>query len=143
MRRSIGTAAAVAVVLATGGMTATAWADESTPSTSGTSATATGTGTGTDQEPDWDARFDRVCKRVDKQLKRAGKVQARLAADASSRGSLAFLQARIDRAEQAGQDDLAKVLGLRLQLRRQVADQLPHRVDLLEQAQQTCQQAGK
>jgi hypothetical protein len=139
MRRSIGVAAAVAVVLATGGMTATARADDGTPSTGGASAPATGTAS----EPDWDARFDRVCKRVDKQLKRAGKVQDRLSADASTRGSLAYLQARIDRAQKAGQDDLAKVLGLRLQLRRQLADQLPQRVDLLQQAQQTCQQAGK
>lgn len=127
MRRTSRVAAAVVVMLATGGMAATAQADQ-TPGTS---------------QQDWGRRLDRACSRVDKQLARAQKVQTRIAADASARGSIAFLQARIDRAEQAGQDDLVTVLDLRLQMRRQIADQLPARVDLLKQAQQTCTQAGK
>ena len=135
MRRTTGVAAAVVVVLATGGMAATAHADETTGSA--------GAGAPAASAQDWARRLDRACARVDKQLQRAQKVQTRIAADASTRGSIAFLQARIDRAKQAGQDDLATVLDLRLQMRRQIADQLPQRVDLLEQAQQTCQQAGK
>lgn len=140
MRRMTKVAAAVVVVLATGGMTATAWADDGGTGT----APATGsTGTGSAGEVDWAARLDRACARVDKQLARAQKVRTRIDADASSKGSIAFLQARIDRATQAGQADLAKVLELRLQMRRQIADQLPQRIDLLQQAQQTCSQAGK
>lgn len=134
MRRSIGVAAAVAVVLATGGMTATAWADDgSTPAPTGS----------TSGDVDWAARLDRVCQRVDRQLERAQKVQTRIAADDRTKGSIAFLQARIDRAEKAGQDDLVSVLEIRMQLRKQVAGQLPQRVELLQQAQQTCREAGK
>ena len=70
-------------------------------------------------------------------------MQQRLAADAQTKGSLAFLQHRIDAAEQAGQDDLATVLGLRLQARQLRVEQLPKRLDLLEQAKATCDGAGK
>ena len=139
MRRSIGIAAATAVVLVTGGMTATAWADQS-GSTEPAAGTATSADTGA---PDWAGRLDRACRRVDRSIRRGAQVQQRLAADAKTKGSLAFLQRRIDAASQAGQDDLATVLGLRLQARQRKVEQLPKRLDLLEQAKATCDGAGR
>ena len=59
----------------------------------------------------------------------------RLAADASTRGSLAHLEARIAKAQAAGKTDLATALQNRLKVRQDLADLLPARIEQLKKAQ--------
>jgi hypothetical protein len=147
MRRSTMIAAATTVVLAAGGMSATAWADDGSSATGSATSSATGSATSSSSTgtatPDWAGRLDRACRRVDRSIRRAEKVQKRIGAGADTKGSIAFLQRRIDAANLAGQKDLAALLSLRLQARQQIAGQLPKRIDLLTQAKQICAKDGK
>jgi hypothetical protein len=78
-----------------------------------------------------------LCARVPRAITRTQDLEKRLAADASTQGSLAYLRARIDRAEAAHQDQLVTVLKNRLAFRTQLASFLPDRLALLQKAQST------
>ena len=83
------------------------------------------------------AHRDRLCARVPTAIIRTQNLEKRLAADASTKGSLAFLQARIDAAEAAHNDQLVTVLKNRLTYRKELAAFLPHRLELLQTAKST------
>jgi hypothetical protein len=85
-----------------------------------------------------DERLDEACRRIPIRLERVRAAQHRLAAGATTRGSIAYLEARIARAEAAGQDDAARLLGNRLATRRDLAAALPDVLVRLEDSQQVC-----
>jgi hypothetical protein len=85
-----------------------------------------------------DLRIDEACRQIPIRLARVKAAQDRLAAGATTRGSIAFLEARIARAEAAGQDDAARLLGNRLATRRDLAAALPDVLVRLEDSQQVC-----
>lgn len=91
-------------------------------------------------QPSTQARFTRACGRLPARIERLAKLQARFHADAGTKGSIAFLQARIDRARAAGHGDLARVLSDRLAVRRDIAAQLPDVLAKLQDAQRVCAQ---
>ena len=67
-------------------------------------------------------------------------MQARFHADAGTKGSIAFLQARIDAATKAGQTDLVRVLTDRMAVRKDVDATLPDVLTHLKDAQAVCAQ---
>jgi hypothetical protein len=80
---------------------------------------------------------DLLCARVPHAIVRTQNLEKRLAGDASTRGSLAWLQTKIDKAEAAHQDQLVTVLENRLAFRKELASFLPRRLQLLQKAQGT------
>ena len=82
-------------------------------------------------------RRDVLCGRVPNAIVRTQNLEKRLAGNVSTQGSLAFLQARIDKAEAAHQDQLVTVLQNRLTYRKQLASFLPQRLELLQTARRT------
>jgi hypothetical protein len=84
------------------------------------------------------AHRDLLCARVPNAIVRTQNLQKRLAGDASTQGSLAWLQAKIDKAQAAHEkDQLVTVLENRLAFRKELASFLPHRLELLQKAQET------
>jgi hypothetical protein len=83
------------------------------------------------------AHRDLLCARVPNAIVRTQNLQKRLAGDASTQGSLAWLQAKIDKARAAHEDQLVTVLENRLVFRKELASFLPHRLELLQKAQGT------
>src|SRR4051812_40478268 len=77
------------------------------------------------------------CARVPTAILRTQNLEKLLAADASTKGSLAYLQRRIDTAEAAHRTALTAELKNRLTYRRQLATFLPQRLTLLETARTT------
>ncbi len=104
------------------------------------------TPTGADAEAARAAAAQRLtvaCARIPNLLIRSEKLQARLAADASTRGSIAWLQARVEAAQKAGRAELVTVLTNRLEVRRALQEALPGRTGRLRQAQQgVCAEAA-
>lgn len=84
------------------------------------------------------ARMSRACKRVPQMIGRTRKLQTRLGADASTRGSLAWLAAQQAKATANGHAERAQMLGSRLTFRRELAGILPDRLTWLQQAQAIC-----
>jgi len=121
---ALGATAAVAV-LAVGSVTGASIA----------SASATGSGDDT-----LGPRLTKACSRVGHRIERVEKVQARFHADAGTKGSIAFLQARIDAATKAGQTDLVRVLTDRMAVRKDVDATLPDVLTHLKDAQAVCAQ---
>lgn len=80
-------------------------------------------------------RLERACDRIPNLLTRSEKLQTRLAGDASTRGSIAHLQARIAKVQAAGKTDLATALQNRLKVREDLQDLLPTRIEQLKKAQ--------
>jgi hypothetical protein len=78
-----------------------------------------------------------LCARVPNAIVRTQNLEKRLAGDASTQGSLAWLQTKIDKAKAAGQDQLVTVLENRLAFRKELASFLPQRLALLQTAQRT------
>ena len=87
-------------------------------------------------------RLERFCTRVPHLIERGGKVQPRLAGDAGTRGSLAWLQARIDKADSEGRQRVVNRLERRLERRTELAAKLPERLETLRKAQAECAAAG-
>jgi hypothetical protein len=83
-------------------------------------------------------QLTRACGKIPHRIERLERVQTRLHADARTKGSIAFLQARIDRAKAAGHEDLARVLGDRMTVRKSVDDRLPTVLTALRDAQEVC-----
>ena len=80
-------------------------------------------------------RLQRACDRIPNLLTRSQNLQTRLAGDASTRGSLAHLEARIAKAQAAGKTDLATALQNRLKVRQDLQELLPARIEQLQKAQ--------
>jgi hypothetical protein len=87
-------------------------------------------------------RLEHFCTRVPHLVERGGKLQPKLAAGADTKGSLKFLQARIDKAEQEKRTAAARRLERRLERRTKLAQKLPERLENLKQAQSECTAAG-
>jgi hypothetical protein len=80
-------------------------------------------------------RLQRACDRIPNLLTRSARLEDKLAGDAGTRGSIAWLQKKIDRAEAAGKADVVTALEARLKVREDLQKILPARVDQLKQAQ--------
>jgi hypothetical protein len=93
---------------------------------------AAGDGTATDG-----GRRQALCARVPKAVVRTQALEKRLAADASTKGSLAWLRTRIDEAKASNRDQVVTVLQNRLEYRTALAQFLPQRLALLQKAQTT------
>ena len=89
-----------------------------------------------------DAVFDKVCARVPVALARVQKVQTRFAADASTKGSIAYLEARIAKAQADGKTDVVRLLTDRLTMRKDLAGILPDRLKQLQDSQEVCAAHG-
>jgi hypothetical protein len=127
VKPTIWTAAAVvslAVVPVLGASIAEA---DTTPNSSAPSVSSTAT-----------PRLAQSCGRIPRRIQRLERVQARFHADANTKGSIAFLSARIDKARADGKADLARLLSDRLAVRKDIDSQLPDILARLQDAQQVC-----
>lgn len=82
-------------------------------------------------------RIPARCAKVPTAIQRTKDLEKRLAANASTPGSLAYLQHRIDAARSGHKDELVTRLQKRLEFRMQLAQFLPQRLALLQKAQTT------
>jgi hypothetical protein len=90
------------------------------------------------------SRPDLLCARVPEAIVRVQNREKKLAAGASTPGSIAYLQARIARAEAAHQDQLVELLEKRLEFRKALVPFLPQKLAVLEKAQRTvCAPAAR
>ncbi len=88
-------------------------------------------------------RIERACMRIPNIELRTNNLIERLQGDATVRGSLAWLQAQIDRANQRGRTDLATVLENRLAVRTQTLEVLQLRQsELLPSLKEFCNAHG-
>jgi hypothetical protein len=87
-------------------------------------------------------RAELACARIPNVVTRTQNLQERLAGDASTRGSLAWLEARADEAEERGRDEVATALRTRLEVRTELVDLLPLRLEALADAEVACDEAG-
>ncbi len=134
LRRSLtasGTGALLAAGLVLGTLVGTAGVASATTVSVASAPVTAGDGDG-------DGGFHKLCEKVTDRLARVEKAQARFAADASTRGSNAFLEARIAKATAAGQPDFAHVLSNRLASRKLLATIAPQRLTLLKDSAATC-----
>lgn len=79
-----------------------------------------------------------ICDRMPARIARVEKVQARLHAGPETRGSVAFLQDRIERANAAGDADRARLLSERMAVRKEIDSSLPTILAHLKNAQTIC-----
>jgi hypothetical protein len=77
------------------------------------------------------------CELLPGRIARTQKLEKTLAAEASTQGSIAYLKARIAKAEAAHDDTLVARLTARLQFRTALQGFLPQRLELLKTAQTT------
>lgn len=87
-------------------------------------------------------RLERFCTRVPNLIERGEKLGPRLAGDAGTRGSLKWLQAKIDQAEREDLPGLARRLERRLERRTELSQKLPERLDALAEAKTECAAVG-
>jgi hypothetical protein len=87
-------------------------------------------------------RLEKFCTRVPHLIERGEKLQPRLAGDADTKGSLKWLQARIDKAESEKRDAAVRRLERRLDRRTTLSEKLPERLANLRKAQGECSAAG-
>lgn len=91
-----------------------------------------------DENPDLGPRLERACLRIPNiEIRTENRIE-RLEGDAETRGSLAWLQVQIDRADEAGRDQLALVLENRLAVRTKTLEVLHLRQDGLPDLRQLC-----
>ncbi len=88
------------------------------------------------------ARYQRACLRVPNIETRIGNVITRLNGDASTRGSLLWLQAQIDDATAKGRTQLATVLQNRLAVRKQTLVVMTKRQERLTKLADKCREHG-
>jgi hypothetical protein len=87
-------------------------------------------------------RYQRACLRIPNIENRIDKAVTRLNADASTRGSLLWLQAQIDDATAKGRTQLATVLQNRLEVRKQTLVVLTKRQERLTKLAEKCRNHG-
>ena len=88
------------------------------------------------------ARLERACLRIPNLQLRIGNFITRLNGDASTRGSLLWLQAQIDDAKAKGRTQLATVLENRLAVRNQTLRVLTMRQERLAKLIERCRNHG-
>ena len=88
------------------------------------------------------ARLKRACLRIPNLQLRVGNFITRLEGDASTRGSLLWLQAQIDEAKAKGRTQLATVLENRLAVRTQTLRVLTMREERLANLIERCRNHG-
>jgi hypothetical protein len=88
------------------------------------------------------ARYQRACLRIPNLQLRTGNLITRLNGDATTRGSLLWLQAQIDDATAKGRTQLATVLENRLAVRTQTLKVLTQRQTRLEKLAELCRNHG-
>jgi hypothetical protein len=88
------------------------------------------------------ARLQRACLRIPNLQIRTTNLITRLNADASTRGSLLWLQAQIDDATAKGRTQLATVLQNRLKVRTQTLTVLTNRQERLTKLVELCRNHG-
>lgn len=93
----------------------------------------------TDELP---VRYERACLRIPNLEIRTNNLITRLEGDASTRGSLAWLQAQIDDAKAKGRTQLATVLENRLRVRTQTVEVLKVRLERLAKLAERCREHG-
>ena len=93
----------------------------------------------TDELP---VRLERACLRIPNLEIRTENLITRLNGDASTRGSLLWLQAQIDDAKAKGRTQLAEVLENRLAVRTQTVEVLEQRRTTLEKLAELCRSHG-
>ena len=91
---------------------------------------------------DLPVRFERACLRIPNFQIRTDNFITRLNGDASTRGSLAWLQAQIDDAKAKGRSQLATVLENRLAVRTQTLEVLKVRQQRLANLVEKCRAHG-
>lgn len=87
-------------------------------------------------------RVERACLRIPNLEIRVTNVKERLDGDATVRGSLAWLQTKIDAAEAAGRNQMATVLENRLEVRTKTREILDLRTEDLSRARTWCEDLG-
>jgi hypothetical protein len=132
-RRSIKNSIIFGAVLATAGaaLVVPSVASAATPTTTATASTST-----------LPLRLQRACLRIPNLETRTSNLITRLNGDASTRGSLLWLQAQIDDATAKGRTQLATVLENRLAVRTQTLKVLTQRQTRLEKLADLCRQHG-
>jgi hypothetical protein len=88
------------------------------------------------------ARFQRACLRIPNLQTRTANLITRLNGDATTRGSLLWLQAQIDDATAKGRTQLATVLQNRLAVRTQTLQVLTKRQERLTKLAELCRNHG-
>ena len=83
-------------------------------------------------------RLERACLRIPNLQIRTDHLIERLNGDASVRGSLAWLQAQIDKAEAEGREQLVTVLDNRLAVRTKTLEVIEQRSPKLVELKQKC-----
>ncbi len=87
-------------------------------------------------------RVERACLRIPNIETRLTERKARLDGDATVRGSLAWLQSKIDAAKAADRDQLATVLENRLSVRSKTREILDERTELVADLRSRCESWG-
>jgi hypothetical protein len=103
----------------------------------GAGAATAASGTGGDDP--WGRELNAACTRVAARIDRVEKVQQRFHADANTKGSIAYLQARIDTATADGNAELVRLLTDRMAVRKDIDAMLPDVLTHLKDAQAVCQ----
>jgi hypothetical protein len=129
-------------VLAAGlalGSVGTAFAADSPTADSPTATTAPAKPELTDAQK---ARLQLACTRIPNLISRTENLQKRLPADANTRGSIAWVEAKADKAEAAGHADLATVLRNRTDVMKAKEATLDAQLAALKNAQTACSEHG-
>ena len=122
-----------------GAVAVTAGAGLAVPSAAFAASAPTDPGATTRELP---ARLERACLRIPNLQTRTANLIARLNGDASTRGSLLWLQAQIDDATAKGRTQLATVLTNRLKVRTQSLQVLTNRQERLTKLADLCRKHG-
>ncbi len=94
------------------------------------------------QDAEMRPRLERACKRIPNLTIRTNNLLERLQGDAETRGSLAWLEVQIGRAEEAGRDQLVTVLENRLEVRTAFVPVLELRTEGLADLEAFCAENG-
>lgn len=124
-----------------GAVVVTAGAGLVVPAVASAASTTTAPPSGTSAR-ELPARLQRACLRIPNLETRTSKFIARLNGDASTRGSLLWLQAQIDDATAKGRTQLAAVLQNRLKVRTQTLKVLTNRQQRLTKLAELCRNHG-
>lgn len=122
-----------------GAAVVTAGAGLIVPTAAQAASTTTDTASATRELP---PRYERACLRIPNLQLRTTNLITRLNGDASTRGSLLWLQAQIDDAEAKGRTQLTTVLENRLKVRTQSLEVLTSRQDRLTKLADLCRGHG-
>ncbi|MGZ4724749.1 MAG: hypothetical protein ACXVH5_07975 [Ilumatobacteraceae bacterium] len=122
-----------------GAVAVTAGAAMIVPTSAFAAATSTSTSTSTGDLP---ARYERACLRIPNFQIRTNNLITRLQGDASTKGSLAWLQAQINDAKAKNRTQLATVLQNRLAVRTQTLKVLQQRQAGLAKLLDKCRAHG-